>query len=241
MIDKGKEKTEMKNNLGRKLVWALVVLGGAAQAFAAVNSKDVVVDFPSDLPEFAQRHTEAMYLYETGHNEVLLYLEQDRGRKLSILDVTDPAKIKTVGQQSIDAPSAFDFVQPLRGGSSVLIHFRNHSGFGVISLRNSKEPELKPEPNYLHPATMQKDGPNTLLFVSAKNASAQSQEVQYEIVNVANTSDPTPLATIQGVVQRLDRPESGSIFLLTDNGLSVIRCLQREKAYQENLYDENDN
>jgi hypothetical protein len=43
------------------------------------------------------------------------------------------------------------------------------------------------------------------------------------------------------VIQRLDQPESGSIFLLSDNGLCVIRFLERERAYQQNLYDENDN
>jgi hypothetical protein len=231
----------MKNNLARKLVWVLMVLGCAAQVFAAANSKDMVVDFPSDLPEFAQRHTEAMYLYDTGQDLTLLYLEQDGGRILSILDVTDPAKIKTVGQVPINAPSSFDFVQSLHSGSSVLIHFRNHSGFGVISLRHSKEPKLRPEPSYVHPAIVQTDGPNTLLLVSSNKTGAQMQQVEYEVVNVMNASDPMPLATIQGVVQRLDRPESGSIFLLSDKGLSVIRCLQREKAYEENLYDENDN
>ena len=123
----------MNNTVSRRLGFAIVVIAFAAQAIAAVNSKDVVVEFSSDLPEFAQGHSEAMYWYYTGHDDVVLYLEQDHGRKLSILDVTDPAKITMVGQVSIDAPSAFDFVQSLRGGSSVLIHFRNDCGFGVIS------------------------------------------------------------------------------------------------------------
>ncbi len=232
----------MKMHISKQLVFAVLVVTAAAQALAAVKSKHVIVDFPSDLPEVAQRHTEAMYLYDTGHNEVVLYLEQDHGQKLSILDVTDPAKISALGQVSINAPSAFDFVQNLRGGSSVLIHFRNHSGFGVISFHNYKQPRLRLEPNDIHPASVQKDGPNTLLFVSAKGAGAQATEVQYEVVNVASVSDPKPLTTIQGVIQRLDMPESGSIFLLSDSGLYLIRRLQREKAYEEDvLYDENDN
>ena len=153
-----------------------------------------------------------MYLYDTGHNEVVLYLEQDQGRKLSILDVTDPAKITMIGQVSIDAPSAFDFVQSLRVSSSVLIHFRNHSGVGVISFRSHKQPRLKPEPNYIHPASPQSDGPNTMLLISTNGANLLTPEQQYQVVNVANASDPTPLATIHGVTQRLDMPESGSIF-----------------------------
>lgn len=228
-------------HIGRKLALALVAVAAAGQAMAAATSKDVIVDFPSDLPEFAQRHSEAMYLYDTGRSEVVLYLEQDHGRRLSILDVTDPAKIKAVGDVSINAPAAFDFVQPLHGGASVLVHFRNHSGFGVISLRNYKEPKLRPEPNYIHPASVERDGPNTLLLVSAKTAATPPPDPQYEVVDVASASDPKPLATIEGVTQRLDMPESGSIFLLSGNGVSVIRCLQREVAYQRNLYEENDN
>lgn len=231
----------MKNNLRRTLACVLVVLSGAAQALAVVRSKDVVVDFPGDLPESAQHHSEAMYLYETASGEVLLYLEQDGGRELSILDVTDPSKIKPVGEMTIEAPSAFDFVQPLQGGLSVLIRFRNYSGFGVISLRNYKRPKLRPEPNYVHPASIQEVGANTLLFVSANNTGARMQPAQYEVVNFTNGSDSRPLATIRGVIQRLDWPESGSLFLLSDKGLSVIRYLPREKAYQENLYNPSDN
>lgn len=232
----------MKNTSSKALVFAVMVVAAAAQAMAAVNSKDIVVDFPSDLPEIAQRHTEAMYLYDTGRNEIVLYLEQDHGQRLSILDVTDPAKISALGEMSINAPSAFDFVQSLQGGSSVLIHFRNHSGFGVISLRNYKQPKLRLEPNDIHPASVQRDGGNTLLFVSANGGGAKTPEVQYEVVNVASLSDQRPLATIQGVKQRVDMPESGSIYLLSENGLYVVRRLQRERAYEQNvLYDENDN
>lgn len=227
----------MKHNITRALVFVLTVVVGAVQAMAAVNSKDIVVDFPSDLPEIAQRHTEAMYVYDTGHNEVVLYLEQDHGQKLSILDVTDPAKISALGEVSINAPSAFDFVQGLRGGSSVLIHFRNHSGFGVISFRNYKQPRLRLEPNDIHPATVQRDGGSALLFVSTSGGAAQPPDVQYEVVNVVSASDQKPLATIQGVKQRLDMPESGSIYLLSDSGLYVIRRLERERSYEQNLYD----
>ena len=80
-----------------------------------------------------------------------------------------------------------------------------------------------------------------MLFISANRPNLQTPEEQYEVVNVANASDPTPLVTIQGVTQRLDMPESGAIFLLNKDALSVIRCLERERAYQRNLYDENDN
>ncbi len=50
------------------------------QANAQTHSKSIVVESPSDLPEMAQRSSEAMYLHDTGAGQTVLYLEQDQGR-----------------------------------------------------------------------------------------------------------------------------------------------------------------
>jgi hypothetical protein len=172
-------RTQIKQNVRKMFVFAVIATAATMQAKARVSSKAIVVDSPSDLPEVAQRPTEAMYLYDTGHSEVVLYLEQDQGRTLSILDVTDPAKIRAIGQVSIAASAPFDFVQSLHDDSEVLIHYRNDSGFGVISLGKYRHPKLTPEPNFLHPAKVQIDGPNTLLLVSTNAPGAQDPAVQY--------------------------------------------------------------
>jgi hypothetical protein len=117
--------------------------------------------------------------------------------------------------------------------SGVLIHYRNHSGFAVISFKNYKEPVLKSEPEYLHPANVEADGSSALLLVSANRASASAptREPDYEVLGISNPTSPTPLATIQSVIQRLDRPSTGTVFLLNDQGLTVVRRLAGEHEH----------
>jgi hypothetical protein len=219
----------MNRSISKILVAAIFLVAVSVQA--EVRSKEVVVESPSDLPELAQGGGEAMYLHHTGKAQAILYLERNQGRNLAFLDVTDPAKIKAVGQVSIDAPSAYDFVQDL-ADSAVLIRYRNHSGFAVISFKNYKQPVLKSEPEYLHPASAEPDGSSALLLVSANGAAAPPREPEYEVLNISNPSSPTPLATIAGVIQRLDRPQTGTVFLLNDQGLTVVRRLAAEREHK---------
>ena len=216
----------MNQRISKMLVAAIFVVAFSVQA--EVRSKAIVVESPSDLPELAQGRSEAMYLHRTGKAQAILYLERNQGRKLAVLDVTDPANIKGVGEVSIDAPSAYDFVQDL-ADSAVLIRYRNHSGFAVISFKNYKQPVLKGEPEYLHPASVEPDGSSALLLVSANGGTTQPREPEYEVLSVSDPSNPTPLATISGVIQRLDRPQTGTVFLLNDQGLTIIRRLAAER------------
>ena len=205
---------------------ALVVI----RAEASVQSKFIIVEFPSDLPQPAQISSVAMYLHHTGAAQAILYLEQDQGRKLAILDVTDPANIRAVGQVSLNAAAPYDFVQNL-DDSAVLIHYRNHSGFAVISFKQYKQPTLAEEPEYVHPASVKAIGPDGLLLVSPTGPSS-AREAQYEVLAISHPSNPTPLAIIKGVIQRADRPQTGTIFLLNGQGLTVVRCLATEQEHQ---------
>jgi hypothetical protein len=222
----------MNQSISKTLVAAIFLAAVSGQAGATVRSKAIVVESPSDLPELAQGRGEAMYLHRTSGAQAILYIERDQGRKLAFLDVTDPANIKAVGQVSMDAPSTYDFVQDL-ADSAVLIHYRNHSGFAVISFKNYKQPVLKNEPEYLHPANVEPEGSSALLLISANRSSggAPAREPEYEVVNISNPANPTPIATIQGVIQRLDRPSTGTVFLLNDQGLTVVRRLAAENEH----------
>ena len=128
-------------------------------------------------------------------------------------------------------PPPFDFVQYLGHGAE-LIHYRNHSGFATISFKDFRQPTLRADPRYLRSARVQMDGPDALLLVSSAGQSPQVVDPQYEVVSVSNPANPTPLARIQGVIQRVDRPETGTIFLLTDRGLNVVRCLGSEEDHE---------
>ena len=220
----------MKRSISKILLAATFLAALGVEAGATVRTKMIVVQSPADLPELAQGRGEAMYLHRTGSAQAILYIEREQGRKLAVLDVTDPANIKGVGQVSLDAPATYDFVQDV-ADSAVLIHYRNHSGFAVMSFKNYKQPVLKSEPEYLHPASVQPDGSGGLLLVSGSGASAPAREPEYEVFSISNPSNPTPLATITGVIQRLDRPSTGTVFLLNEQGLTVIRRLAAENEH----------
>jgi hypothetical protein len=230
----------MNQSISRILLALVFAITISVQAKANAHSKSIVVESPSDLPELARGRSEAMYLHYTHEAQAILYLEQDQGHKLAILDVTDPANIKAVGRVSVGAPAVYDFVQYL-GDSRTLIHYRNHSGFAVISFKNYKQPVLTAEPEYLHPASAQADGPNGLLLVSSSSASAPVREAQVEVLSISNSSGATPLATIQGVIHRVDRPQTGTIFLLNDQGLTVVRCLAAEHEHQTEVWQKDEN
>lgn len=230
----------MNQSIGKILVAVLLATTVSVQAKASVRSKAIVVELPSDLPELARGKSDAMYLHHTHEAQAILYLEQDHGRKLAILDVTDPANIKAVGQVSIAAPAAYDFAQYL-GASRTLIHYRDHSGYAVLNFKNYKQPVLTAEPEYLHPSTVQTEGPNGLLLVSSSGTSAPPRPSEFEVLSISNAPGSEPLATIQGVIQRVDRPGTGTIFLLNDQGVTVVRCLAAEREHQTEEWQKDTN
>jgi hypothetical protein len=202
----------------------------SVQAIAQTRSESIVIESPSDLPEMAQRDSEAMYLHDTGAGETVLYLEQDQGRTLAILDVSDLGAIRALPQVSIGARSPFDFVKTL--GDLVLIRYRDHSGFGIISFKRYKQPVLAEAPQFQHPAQPEAIGRDGLLLASTTRPSVQLEDPQYEVFDVSNPAKPVLLATVRGVKQRLDRNSTCTVFLLSTTGLTVIRRPNVEKDYK---------
>jgi hypothetical protein len=220
----------MNYKIGKFMVAALFVAAVGVQADARTQSKSIIVESASSLPEIAQRKGDAMYLRETGGGQTLLYIEQDNGQSLAILDVTDLAAIRPVAKVSLSAKSPYDFVETLND-SSALIHYRDHSGFAVINFKKSKMPVLTEAPQFEHPSQAETFGHAGLLLTSMNHPITQAQDPQYELFDVSNPSNPTPLASVDGVTQRLDRPETGTIFMLGNNGLTVIRRPNVEQEY----------
>ena len=213
------------------VIVALLAALGNAQANAIVHSKAIVIEFPSDLPEQAQGPAETMYLYHTGGGQAILYLEKDQGRTLGVFDVTDPGHIQVAGKVSIAAPSTYDFVQDL-GNSVALIQYRDQSGFAVISFKNYKQPVLTAQPDYLHSATVESYGPDGLVLVSTNGAATRTRGPQYQFLTMSGSLAPIPVGTVQNVIQRVDLPETGTIFLLNDQGVTVVRRPAVEREHQ---------
>lgn len=221
----------MKHKIGKIMVAAIFAASVSLQANAKTQSKSVVVESPADLPEIAQRKSEAMYLHATGGGQAVLYLEQDNGRTLAILDVSDPGAIRPVGDVTIDARSPYDFVESL-SDSAALIHYRDHSGFAVINFKKFKKPVLIEAPQFEHPAQAEAFGDESLILTSMDHPIAQAEDPNYELFDISNPSNPRAIATIDGVTQRMDRPETGTVFMLSNDGLTVIRRPNVEQEYR---------
>lgn len=219
----------MKTISAKILVAAIFAATVVVQAQAKTQSKSVVVEAPSDLPEVAQRQSEAMYLYDTGDGQTLLYLEQDAGRTLAILDVTDPSHIRAVGQASVPARAPYDFVCDATD-SAALVEYRDGSGFAIVSFKKYKRPALV-ETQWQHPARAETLGSNSLLLSSTPASTVPAPEPRYQVVDVSNPIKPTTLATIGGIQERLDRPDTGTVFLLGRDGLTVVRRPHAEEEY----------
>src|ERR1700730_8597429 len=79
----------------------LVVTTAALSALPAgaeirSRSKDLVVMEARDLPELAQIPGHSLFLHSDNAGNTYLYVEQQQGARLSVFDVTDPARIKLV-------------------------------------------------------------------------------------------------------------------------------------------------
>ncbi len=202
---------------------AIVACGIAAQTGYAGSSDNLIVVPPTHLPELARQSGEAMLLHETRDGTTLLYIEQNQGDRLAILDVTDPAHIKSEGLVQLSAPGPFDFVATL-GNRTELIRFRQSQENAALNLRKVKAPTLE----RVQGLTLK--GPATLLdsggFTVSGQANADAQanrDYQVQVVNTSNAGTLTRVVNVKGVREEITKYDTGTTFLLTESGLFLIR------------------
>jgi hypothetical protein len=212
------------------LVAGILALTIGVQAKTKSHSKSIVIDSPADLPEFAQRSSEAMFLHSTHSGQFFLYLEQDQGKTLAILDVTSPASIRQVGRASLGARAPFDFLQAL-DDSSVLIHYRDLSGFAIVNFKKYKQPTLTAV-DLPESASVRILGRDTLLLTSSGASNAPSEGRRCTVIDISNPQNPSSVVVIAGVKQELERSETGTMFLLNKDGLTVIRRPTVEEEFE---------
>jgi hypothetical protein len=223
----------MKGQFVRHLmVAALAVANISAHATTKTRSQTLVVQSPSDLPVLAQKGGEAIYLHDNGQGTTVLYVEAENGSKLIVLDVSDPAKIRRVSEAPLAASSAFDFVWLI--GDDVLIRYRNGSGDALLSFKHYKQPQLVDASAFGSSEVLEAVGQSGLLLAAANVVHDPASDPQsYQLLDTAGTSGPRLLATILGVKQRLSNPDTGTLFLLNDDGVTLIRQPRIEKQHEE--------
>jgi hypothetical protein len=229
----------MNTNFKALIATAILALfGTTAHAAARPHSKTIVVESPDNLPVLAQADANAMYLHNTTDGRTFLYVEAQNGRQLTVLDVTDPGEIERKAQTTIPANSAFDFVRSI-GDEAAMIRYQNGSGFAVLNFKHYKRPVLVNSSVWENGDTSEALG-QTALLVSSNEATIRpfSDPRNYKVVDTSNTSQPGMLATIPEVKQRLDKSDTGTLFLLNKDGVTVVRRLRVEQAHQVELEQE---
>jgi hypothetical protein len=169
-------------------------------------------------------------LHSTSDGRTILYVEGIGGTYLSILDVTDPAKIRPIGRVEISGTGPFDFARDVNG-SAVLIRYRNDSSFATLNLHKIARPVITPLPALALSHNMEVID-NTGLLVSAANTESKvvAAPRDYAVVDTTDPSHPVWVGTISTVKQSLSN-DTGTLFLLSHEGVTVVRHPQVEQEY----------
>ena len=216
----------------------IAVLASAVSANAVTNksqSKTIVVQSSSAVPELGMENSEAMYLQKTSDGRALLYVESAKGAELTTLDVTDPARIRRVAETKLGASSVFDFAEPI-GSDGVLIRYRDGSGEALINMKHSNHPVLESASALSGTEAAEKLGETGLLSASTDMpAPIVQNDPIYTVWDNSKASHPAVLATVPGVTQRLSNQDTGTLFLLSKDGITVVRRLRVEHDYKVNV------
>jgi hypothetical protein len=207
---------------------ALIMTGHAA---AKNRPNKIIVVRPTELPELAQVSGQAMVLQATGDGRTLLYVEQNDGARLAIFDVTDPAKVKQQSAARLDAPGSFDFVGPL-GDHAELIRFRDGQGEAVLDLHNVKLPTIKVIPRLTFQGSTKHLGGDGFMISDKASVQPDAKAVDYQVVETENSHEPNRVYEVKQVRQEITNDKTGTTFLLTADGLYLIRRPAVEEEYK---------
>jgi hypothetical protein len=214
----------------------LATVAAGAEAQIASRSGTIVIVQPNSLPALTRQNGIAFQLYsETGDGSCYLYIEQNQGSRLLVLDVSDPARVRLVNTVPLTVPGPFDFVRTL-GSSAFLLRFRNTRDLAVLDLRKPKMPALKLLANPLYSGRTESLGDSAFLAVD-EHWAAPAVPQDYQVVDVSNPANPTLLYTVKQVNGKLERADTGTTFLLGSDGLIIIRLpLEEEKHKSAQSY-----
>jgi hypothetical protein len=225
----------MKNQTIHNFATGLIALASlmapvAANAELHSKSKEIVVVEPKDLPEMALIGGNGLLLHSDNAGSTYLYIEQQQGARLAVLNVTDPARIKSVSNIPTGAAGVFDFVKPLNDRSE-LIRFRQSGKIAILDLFRAKAPAL-------HTTTAMADiehaeplGETALLAVDQTYSYLRPAPRDLKVVDMSAPINPVLLTTITQVRHRVVNEETGTTFLIGNQGLTVIRQPNVEEEY----------
>jgi hypothetical protein len=211
----------------RRAIVAIIASGVVAAPAAHAKSVDSrIVVPPADLPEVARHAGEAMLLRQTLDGRTLLYIEQNQGARLAVLDVTDPGFVRAERSVQLATSGAFDFISTL-GNWAELVRFRQGPVDAVFDMHNADAPTIT-----------EAQSPTILSSPSDLAHDEDMPLTDDPIVDRANSlelnggvdANPAPVE----VTNRI----TGTTFLLTQDGLYLIRHREAEmiEKWREQAY-----
>jgi hypothetical protein len=219
------------NSAIKNVVLATAVLVSAASTLTASAfqkpKSNFIVQQLSTKPEFTQNSSQDLLLRADQYGTAYLYVEQQQGALLTIFDVTDPQHIKLTAAVPTEARGAFDFVTPV-GETAELVAFRDGSGNAVLDLHKAKSPRLSKVDTAGNPdEPLGNSGYLTSSLTQAAPVSTQPRDVQL----VETKGTPHALVTVASVTRQVNRAETGTVFLLGNGKVTVIRRIDAERSY----------
>ena len=205
-----------------RLLLAIVVAGMLVAPITHANpANELVLVAPTSLPTLARQGGEAMFLHDTMDGRTLLYVEQHEGARLAIFDVTDPAHVTDKGSVQLDGAGPFDVVADL-GKRGELVRFRGGHGDAVLDLRHipvlMKVSGLDTRNS---PVVLADD--SSRLTGRAVNTAVGKGTRDYQVFQSGESPVDDRVLVVKQVRQEVTNPDTGTTFLLAENGLYLVR------------------
>ncbi len=216
---------------------AALTLAGHAEARNHPSNKIILVR-PTELPELAREPGQAMLLHATGDGRTHLFIEQNHGARLAIFDVTDPAHVKQEGSAQVEARGSFDFVSSL-GDYAELVRFRNGQGEAVLNLHKVKAPTLNTIQGLDFQGSTERLGDDGFIVADQPKAQSDANDPNYQVVDLSNPLHPNRVGDVKQVREKIENGETGTTFLLTADGLYLVRRPAVEEEYNLHEYQIN--
>ncbi|WP_213804789.1 hypothetical protein [Granulicella sp. dw_53] len=229
----------MNKGISRQFIFSLLGVVGvlaplAGHAELRSKSKELVVMESHDLPEQARLPGCSLLLHSDDEGSTYLYVEQQQGKRLTVLDVTDPSRIRVAASTALPTAGAFDFVQPLNDHAE-LIRFRDQKSVGVLDLRKARKPTVRMLTAAVDSGPFESLGQSGFLAVSEPYQQGVDASRDYQVIDASRSSNPTLLTTVKQVDHRLVNSDTGTTFLLGADGLTVVRRVDVENDYRIHL------
>jgi hypothetical protein len=228
--------------LATTVLLSTIVTLPTASALVFTKPQLIIENLPTHSA-IAQSPSEDLLLRADDDGSTYLYVEQQQGALLAVFNVTNPEHMKLVSTASTAARGSYDFVAPVKDGE--LISFRDGSGSALLDLHTPKAPRLsanaEPAANTLR-----------LTFNSLISSDSQIQNKIQDQIQIASSVQPRNiqfvapgrhprvLALRSNVTRLVERTETGTVFLLADGKVSIVRSRSAELQYEDERIFPND-